>query len=178
MNWRATNVQLGAGALLVALLMALVVIPAFVSSPSNVPNPVLSPLFWPYALSLFTGLVGLGLLATSWGAGVGSTSAADPAAESASEPLPEPDDRRGGMVRLAASAAIMLAVMALMRPLGMVWTSMLAFAALALLVRTPHPRAALLCAVLVPLVLYAFFAHVAGISIPQGTLAAEYVRLP
>ena len=170
MNWRETNVQLGAVAVLVALLMVLVVIPAFVSSPSNVPNPVLSPLFWPYALSLFTGLVGLGLLATAWG---GAS-----AVETSLEPLPEPDDRRGGMVRLAASAAIMLAVMVLLRPLGMVWTSMLAFAALAFLVRTPHSRTALLCAVLVPLVLYAFFAHVAGISIPQGTIAADYVRLP
>ena len=170
MNLRSTNVQLGIGAIAVALLMAFAVIPAFVSSPSNVPNPVLSPLFWPYALSLFTGIVGLGLLATS------ARLPTDGSAEL--DPLPEPDDRRMGMARLLAVAGLMLAVMALLRPLGMVWTSMLAFAALAFLVRTPHPRAALICAILVPLGLYAFFAHVAGIAIPQGTVAAEYVRLP
>ena len=54
----------------------------------------------------------------------------------------------------------------------------MAFAALAFLVSTPHPRAALVCALAVPLALYAFFAHVAGISIPQGSVAADYVRLP
>ena len=170
MSWRETNVQLGAGAIVVALLMAFVAIPSAVSTPSNVPNPVLSPLFWPYALSLFTGLVGLGLLATS---GRRPRSTDLPA-----EPLPQPDDRRGGVIRLGVTAALMIGVMLLLRPLGMVWTCMLAFLALALLVRTPHPRTAVACAVLVPLVLYAFFAHVAGIAIPQGTVAADYVRLP
>jgi len=30
------------------------------------------------------------------------------------------------------------------------------------------------CAVLIPLVLYVFFAHIAGVAIPQG----DFVRLP
>ena len=53
-------------------------------------------------------------------------------------------------------------------------TSMLIFVATALLVRTRHPKTALVCAVIVPLVLYAFFAHVAGVAIPQG----NFMRLP
>lgn len=174
MRLRETNVQLGLAAVAAALLMAFAVIPAFVSTPSNVPNPVLSPLFWPYALSLFTGLVGLGLLATAWRTPAGM---AEPAASDDEAPS-EPDDRATAMLRLAAAAAIMVAIMWLLRPLGMVWTSMLGFAALAFLVRTPHPRTAAVCAIAVPLVLYAFFAHVAGISVPQGTIASDYVRLP
>jgi hypothetical protein len=56
----------------------------------------------------------------------------------------------------------------------MVWTAMLAFAACACLFRTRHPIVAVICAVVVPLLLYAFFAHVAGVAIPQGA----FVRLP
>jgi putative tricarboxylic transport membrane protein len=58
--------------------------------------------------------------------------------------------------------------------LGLVWTAMLAFAATALLVRTKHMTIAIVSAVTVPLLLYVFFAHVAGVAIPQG----NFVRLP
>ena len=68
----------------------------------------------------------------------------------------------------------MVATFGVMPWLGMVWTSMLAFVALAFLVKTRHPATAFICAIVVPLVLYAFFAHVASVAIPQG----ELVRLP
>ena len=51
---------------------------------------------------------------------------------------------------------------------------MVVFFVFALLVRTSHPKTALVAAVAVPLVLYLFFAHVAGVAIPQG----DFVRLP
>jgi len=51
---------------------------------------------------------------------------------------------------------------------------MLAFLATAFLVRTSHPKTAVICALCVPLVLYVFFAHVATVAIPQG----NFVRLP
>ena len=70
--------------------------------------------------------------------------------------------------------AIMIVTMLLLPLLGMVWTSMAVFVATAFLMRTRHPLTAMACAILVPLVLYAFFAHVAGVAIPQG----EFVRLP
>jgi len=157
------QLQLGIGAILAALFLILYAIPNWVSSPSNVRNIVLSPLFWPYILGGLTGLIGLALVLTGrqrLGGG---------------EPVNEPiDDPRQGMLRLAAMAVLMVASFWVMPWLGMVWTSMLAFVALAFLVRTRHPATAFICAIVVPLVLYAFFAHVASVAIPQG----ELVRLP
>ncbi len=76
--------------------------------------------------------------------------------------------------RLGLMALVMVATMYAIPRLGMVWTCALAFVATAFLIRTRHPVAALVSALAVPLVLYAFFAHVAGIAIPQG----DFVRLP
>ena len=163
MTNRSVQLQLGIGACLAAAFLALVAIPTWISTPSNVQNVILSPLFWPYVLAGGTALIGLGLIATGLRAG-------DDGA-----PLNEPvDDAGPAWARLAGMAAIMIVTMVLLPRLGMVWTSMLAFAATAFLVRTRHPVSAVVCAVLLPLVLYAFFAHVAGVAIPQG----EIVRLP
>lgn len=162
MTARKMHIQLGIGALALAALLLLYLIPSWVSSPSNVRNIILSPRFWPYALTLFTALTGLGLLLNA--------RAQDDRAR-VNPPIPDP---AMGWARLAAMAAMMLAIMWLLPRLGMVWTCMLAFAATAFLMRTRHPVTAVVCAVLVPLALYAFFAHVAGVAIPQG----ELVRLP
>ncbi|MEO1469492.1 MAG: tripartite tricarboxylate transporter TctB family protein [Pseudomonadota bacterium] len=163
MTTRSVQLNLGIGACLAALFLVFYAIPAWVSSPSNVKNVVLSPLFWPYVLAAFTGIAGLGLIA-SW--------AAMPETD---EPLNEPvDDLPQAWMRLGAMAAIMVGIMAGLTTLGMVWTSMIAFAAVALMLRTRFPVAAVICAVIIPLVLYAFFAHVAGVAIPQGL----FVRLP
>ena len=77
-------------------------------------------------------------------------------------------------LRLAGLALIMILTMFALPRLGMVWTAMIVFMATALLFKTRHPIIAIICAVIIPLLLYAFFAHVAGISIPQG----NFVRLP
>jgi len=156
------QLRLGIGAILAALFLLAYAIPGWVSSPSNVRNIVLSPLFWPYTLGALTGLVGLGLALSGW-------------RESRAEPVNETiDDPRAGVLRLVAFAVLTAVTFRVMPVLGMVWTSMLAFLALAFLVRTRHPATAVICAVVVPLVLYAFFAHVASVAIPQG----ELVRLP
>lgn len=151
---------IGIGAIAAALLLVLVAIPGWVSSPSNVSNVILSPLFWPYTLAGLTGLIGIGLILT------GMRSVEDLSVDEVVVP--------GGFKRLALIAVIMGATMYGLPRLGMVWTSMLAFAATAFLVRTSHPKTAIVCAVVIPLVLYAFFAYVAGVAIPQGLL----VRLP
>jgi len=156
------QVRLGIGAILAAVFLVTYAIPTWVSSPSNVGNIVLSPLFWPYILGGLTGLVGLGLAVSGW-----RMAAGDPV----NDPIPDPG---AGAVRLVAFAALMAVTFWAMPHLGMVWTSMLAFLALAFLVKTRHPAAAVICAVVVPLILYAFFAHVASVAIPQGDL----VRLP
>lgn len=160
---RRLQLWLGLGACAASLFLIVVAIPAFVSSPSNVRNIVLSPLFWPYVVSAMTGLTGLGLVAMSFRLPADGAPANPPV-----------DDRGAAWLRLLGMAAIMGATMFLLPRLGMVWTSMLAFVATAFLVRTRHPKTAVICAVAVPLVLYAFFAHVAGVAVPQG----EFLRLP
>nr|WP_281494047.1 tripartite tricarboxylate transporter TctB family protein [Jannaschia sp. S6380] len=154
--------QLGIGAVIAAAFLGLVAIPSWVSTPSNVRNIVLSPLFWPTTLAGLTAIVGLGLVGTAF---------ALPRA------APDPwdvDDRRAAFLRLAGAALVMLATFWALPRLGMVWTAMGTFSAMALLVRTRHPAWALGSAVVVPLVLYLFFSKVAGVAIPQG----ELVRLP
>jgi len=159
---KTIQLRLGIGACAFALMLGVIGIPNWVSSPSNVQNIVLAPTFWPYVLAAITGLVGLGLMAASRSAGL--------------EIDPEHDHPGGdgAWFRLAALAVLMIVTMFALPRLGMVWTAMLLFALTAFLFRTRHPVAALICAVVIPLALYAFFAHVAGVAIPQG----NFVRLP
>lgn len=162
MSLRALQLRLGLGACLVSLLLIFVGIPTWVSSPSNVSNIVLSPTFWPYTLAGLTGLTGLGLLLSSRVISADATVHADEQIDG------------NPWIRLTVLACIMAATMVLLPRLGMVWTSIPVFAVLAFMFRTHHRVTALICAVLIPLILYAFFAHVAGVAIPQG----DYVRLP
>ena len=156
MNKRAIQVQLGIGACVACVFLILYAIPYWISAPSNMRNIVLSPRFWPYAIAGLTGLVGLGMLFANRKANADDAPVNDPI-----------QDPRAGLIRLAVTFWLLPRI-------GMVWATMLAFASLAFLVKTRHPKTALICAVLVPLLLYGFFAHVAGVAIPQG----EYVRLP
>ena len=164
---RSTQMQLGLAACIGALILAFWAIPSWVSSPSNVRDIVLSPRFWPYILAGFTALTGVLLvLSASRIASATPHPEEDPAADAPATP--------GAWVRLAFLAALMIVTLLAMSRLGMVWTAMLLFASTAFLFRTRHPVAAVVSAIMVPLVLYAFFAHVAGVAVPQGDL----VRLP
>lgn len=163
MTQRQVQLRLGIGAVLAAAFLALFAIPHWVSSPSNVRNIILSPLFWPYTLAGFTALTGGGLIFS----GLRQTAVG----EAVNDPI---DDAPAAWLRLAGMAVIMGLTMLALPRLGMVLTSMLIFVATAFLVRTRHPVTAVVCAVVIPLALYAFFAHVAGVAIPQG----NFVRLP
>ncbi|WP_425040980.1 tripartite tricarboxylate transporter TctB family protein [Primorskyibacter sp. S187A] len=162
MSPKSVQLRLGIGACIAAALLMLLGIPNWVSSPSNVSNIVLAPTFWPYVLTGLTGFAGLGLLLAA-------------RKESAAlDPMDIVEGDAQSWVRLGALAVIMIATMFALPRLGMVWTTMIVFALTAFLFRTRHPVAALVCAVVIPLALYGFFAHVAGVAIPQG----NYVRLP
>lgn len=163
MEDRSIQIQLGIGAIAASVFLIAIAIPFWVSSPSNVPNVILSPLFWPYVLAAATGLIGAGLILTSIAQPKPDTPAASDVA-----------DRPAAFRRLAIMAVIMVASVLVMPWLGLVWTAMVTFAATAFLVKTKHPRSALVCALLIPLVLYVFFAHIAGVAVPQG----DFVRLP
>ncbi|MGB7241839.1 MAG: tripartite tricarboxylate transporter TctB family protein [Sulfitobacter sp.] len=162
MSPKAIQFRLGIGTCLGALFLGLVAIPTWVSSPSNVGNIVLAPTFWPYVLTAVAGLAGVALVVS------GLQSAATKPAEDLAAAT------NTSWLRLVGLAVIMGLTMVALPRVGMVWTTMVVFAATAFLFRTRHPRTALICAVSVPLGLYLFFAHVAGVAIPQG----DYVRLP
>lgn len=153
--------QVGVAAIVLAVFLLLVGIPYGVSKPSNIRNIVLSPTFWPQILAGLLMLAGIGLL----------ISARRPEPREFEGSLQEVG---GGVSRLAGVAVLMGAYYVLVPLIGMVWASMLAFGCVAALVHTRHPYIAAASAVVIPLLLYAFFAHVAGVSVPQG----EFVRLP
>lgn len=161
MSERTIQFRLGIGALLASAILFLYAIPTWVAAPSNVPNIVLSPVFWPNILAGLTALTGLGLVLLS------SRASEEPQSS-------ETHEQKAGWLRLGLIALVMLGVLYGLPRIGMVWTCMAGFAATAFIVRTRHPKAALITAVLVPLALYFFFAHVAGVAIPQG----NFVRLP
>ena len=163
MEDRSIQIQLGIGAIAASVFLIAVAIPFWVSSPSNVPNIILSPLFWPNVLAALTGLIGAGLILTSL-----ARLRPEQPAES------DVDDRPAAFRRLAIMAVIMAATVLVMPRVGLVWTAMVTFIATAFLVKTKHPKSAMVCAVLIPLALYVFFAHIAGVAIPQG----DFVRLP
>ena len=165
MSQKTLHLRLGIVVTLAALFLILYAIPNFVFSPSNVGKVVLSPLFWPYVLSGLGVIVVLSLLGTAFKPGADAPFENEDV-EHTEGPAP--------WLRLAGLAVIMALTMYALPRLGMVWTTMLVFAACAFMFRTRHPIIALVCAVLVPLVLYAFFAHVAGVAVPQG----NFVRLP
>ena len=162
MSPKAIQIRLGVGTCVMALFLMFVGIPYWVSSPSNVSNIVLSPTFWPYVLTAIAGLSGVALFF----AGLREKDTQESEERGAHETAP--------WIRLVALAVIMVITMFALPRLGMVWTTMLVFASTAFLFRTRHPRTAIACALLIPLGLYLFFAHVAGVAIPQGNL----VRLP
>lgn len=151
--------------MLAAAFIAFYAIPEWVSSPSNVRNIILSPLFWPYCLAGLTALTGLGLILTA------QHQNDDDDADVLGLDAPAPVSP---FVRLLVMGGIMIAYVYGLPRIGMVWSSMIAFIAVAFLIRTHHPLTAIACGIVVPLILYAFFAHVAGVAIPQG----EFVRLP
>ena len=165
MSQKSLHLRLGIAATLFALFLLFYAIPNFVFAPSNVGNIILSPKFWPYVLTGLTAIVGVSLLFNAL------TTASN-------EPFEDEEtihsEGSAPWIRLGALAVIMVLVMVGLPRLGMVWTTMLAFAACAFMFRTRHPIAAVISAVVVPLLLYAFFAHVAGVAIPQG----NFVRLP
>ena len=160
---KGAHLKIGIGAIAFAVFLVLVGIPYGVNAPSNIQNIVLSPLFWPQILAGLMALAGLGLILTSF-----RLPASEPDADPGIGEIP------GGWIRLAAMAVLMIVYVWAMPYVGMVWTSMAAFIASAFIMQTRHPLAALIAAVVLPLILYAFFAHVAGVAVPQG----ELVRLP
>ena len=151
-------------ALLLSLLLIFVAIPFGITSPSNISKIVLSPVFWPQVLSVLLGITGIALMVSANGA--------------KDDCVDDNEDLKvstaGGFKRLFLMGILMTAYVIAIPKLGLVWASMIAFVALSVLIKSSRPRTAIITAIVIPLILYLFFAHVAGMSIPQG----EFLRLP
>ena len=160
--FKGLNRWLGVCTLIFSVFYAFYAIPNWVYSPSNIRNIVLSPTFWPYVLAGILAIAGIALIVTK------QTPSSDEDVPTTAIVGARP------YVRLLILAFIMALTMYLLPRLGMVWTTMLTFVSTAFFFGTRYPKAAVISAVLVPLILYAFFAHVAGVAIPQG----NFVRLP
>lgn len=157
---------LGIGFIGFGLFVLLVAIPYAVTSPSNVRAIVLSPTFWPTIIAWL--IMGLGALIVVF-------RLIGPAPEAMDE-IEAPDDQgtAGPWLRLLASAVVMVGLVLVTPTLGLVWTAMVAFVLLSVVIRAPNRVLSAIVAIILPLVLYAFFAHVAGVAVPQG----EFIRLP
>jgi putative tricarboxylic transport membrane protein len=169
MNTRNSNIGLGLGVIAFGIMVLVYAIPRFVSSPSNVQALVLAPTFWPTIVAWMMILLGALLAVTQFMATADAAQAESRASDG--------DPGRGApaaWLRLAAVAVLMAAMVWATPTLGMVWTSMIAFALFGLIVRSPNPIATIVVALLLPLALYVFFNHVAGVAVPQG----ELITLP
>ncbi|WP_274425277.1 tripartite tricarboxylate transporter TctB family protein [Chelativorans sp. YIM 93263] len=159
---RRIEIGIGVVTAVLALLILFVAIPFGIVTPKNVRSLVLSPTFWPTILGIALFLIGASLAVRAY-FGFG---------RAAVKEFPSFD--RASLLRLAAFIGVIVFYYILIAPLGMVWASMLAFAAILYVTRAGERLTGLICAIALPLLLYAFFFHVAGVPIPQG----ELVRLP
>ena len=143
---QAQDLCLGVGILLLALLALLVIIPAGVDPPANIKIRALAPGFWPNIVMLFMAFMGL-IIAVQGFLDYRSASATE---------QPRPADQ------LAPAIATLRVVTAI------VAASMIAILAFTLLSGERRWRYVIPVSLVLPVLLYYFFTHVANVFIPLG----------
>ncbi len=163
MKLNDTDVLLGFGVIAFGVLLLTFAIPNYITSPSNVRALVLSPTFWPIIVAGIIVFMGA-LLAITRMFGIGMT------APESTDALPnaELDGQNFAWLRLVGVAVLMIGLVMATPILGMVLATGIAFVAFAVIVQAPKPILIAVSAVVIPLVLYWFFNHIAGVSVPQG----------
>ncbi len=160
---RRDEMFIGLGVMLLAAMTLWWLIPNYIVIPRRVPNPALSPAFWPTIIGWVMLVCGLALAVHAY-------FAPSPPAETTEKLLPTQTEA----LRILATVGILVATYLALPVLGMVWTCMLVYVALVLLTGGQKIGWGVVIAILLPLILYAFFAKIAGVAIPQG----QIVRLP
>jgi putative tricarboxylic transport membrane protein len=185
---RQESITVGLFSLGLGLLLHFWLIPNFISVPGNMARAVLSPAFWPEILAVMAMLVGVFVLVGAFKQSTDAiqhqetsslisaseekeTFSAAVTADSSSNGQQEP---QSNLLRLTAFVVAMVLYAKYLDYLGMALASVLMLLASFYLVGERRIGLVLSVSVLLPLVLYAFFLHVAGVSIPQG----ELIRLP
>lgn len=156
-----SSVWFGGAMIIASVILIVFVIPHWVIKPSNVKHIVLSPDFWPYIVAALMGIGGVSLIAQY---------------HFLLRKIVTVDVLHvaGGAARIGLVAVLMIAYYMVMPTLGMVWSSVVAYVAFVAIVGLPRKVATVISAILLPIALYAFFAHVAGVPIPQ----AKFLVLP
>lgn len=160
---RRDELLIGLGVMALAAATLWWLIPQYIVTPRRVPILALSPAFWPT-------IIGWVMLTCGAALAVRAVTTPPPPVEMADNLVPT----RAEALRLLAITVILVASYAALPVLGMVWTCMIAYVALVLLTGGQKLGWGVVVAILLPLILYAFFAKIAGVAIPQG----QIVRLP
>ena len=158
-----SNRVLGILCCVVSIILWFYAIPEWVSSPSNVTKVVLSPTFWPLIITGLIALCGAYLLVTGEVEG-----------DEQIEVLERPQNKGAGATRLLLTALAMLAFLVAVETSGLIIGSMALFIIVAAVITKKISYRMVLIAIILPIALYGFFAHVASVAIPQG----EWVQLP
>jgi len=150
-----------------SLLLIFYFIPNYIDSPASVRKIVLSPVFWPTVIGWLMFIIGVGVLISQY---------LNRNSEDLSENKVNYDDKPSKTYgRLLMFAVFMVVYYLLIPVIGMVWISCIAFIVFSIfLCGTEHRKTAIIVGLLLPLALYVFFYHVAGVNIPQTDL----LRLP
>lgn len=164
------DVWLGIGTILFGALLLLVAIPNFISAPSNVSKLVLSPLLWPTIVAWLIILFGAMLIASQV---LARTEMETPSSADAYL-FETPAGKMHAWMRIGAVAVLMVGLVVGTPKLGLVIASGIVFALFSIVVTAPRPWLSLIVAIILPVVLYFFFEHVAGVAIPQG----RFISLP
>lgn len=146
-----------------SLSLLLYFIPQYVDSPRTVRDVVLSPVFWPTVIAWIMLVIGVGMLIVQY-LERGNKVAED-----------EHEKQKESCTRLLMFSAFLAGYYLLLPVLGMIWTSSLAFIVFSIFISgTEYRKTAVSVGILLPLALYVFFYHVAGVNIPQS----DFMRLP
>ena len=154
-----SNRALGVLCSVIAIFLWFYAIPQWVSAPSNVSRLVLSPTFWPLIIAALIGLCGAYLLF------IDNRQTADEI-----ESLEQPENRTTGFIRLFMAAVAMVLFLISVETAGF----MILFLVMIFIVTQTISIRFFVIAVILPVALYGFFAHVASVAIPQG----EWMQLP
>jgi putative tricarboxylic transport membrane protein len=177
---RQQSIVVGLFSLGLGLLLHFWLIPNFISVPGNMARAVLSPAFWPEILAVIAMIAGVFVLLPAFrgGEAVASATPIDqpalaqpPELQSATTESQEP---QSNVIRLLVFVGAMVLYAKYLDYLGMALASVLMLLASFYLLGERRLGLVLSISVILPLVLYAFFLHVAGVSIPQG----ELISLP
>lgn len=150
-----------------SLLLIFYLIPNYIDSPTFVRTIVLSPVFWPTVIGWLMLIIGVGIVIAQF---------LNRKSIEVTESTRSYDDKPSKSYDRVIGFAVFMFVYYLLIPvIGMVWSSCLAFIIFSMVISgTEHRKTAIIVGILLPLFLYGFFTHIAGVNIPQ----TELMRLP